>query len=62
MIQQKVTYSESAKLKLREAAKEMIKSLCATEGVEPEIMNTICMKAFYSSMGRSIQSKSRPIK
>merc|ERR1712168_974485 len=50
----KVTFSESAKQKIKVAAENFVTELCLKEQPEPEAFQTICMTAAYAAVGRPV--------
>jgi len=53
-----ISYSESAKQQLREAAEKAVSYLCLKEKVDPQVMTTVCARAIQTSMGAKILGES----
>jgi len=54
-----ISYSESAKQQLREAAEKAVSYLCLKEKVDPQIMTTVCARAFRQVRERKYQVRQR---
>jgi len=52
-----ISYSESAKQQLREAAEKAVSYLCLKEKVDPQIMTTVCARAIQTSTGAKISGE-----